>query len=69
VKVWINEARCPACGPRRYYVFDETGERVDLPGVGEMEPGQPTNAKCACGEQILFDLEPLRAESQEPPRA
>jgi hypothetical protein len=67
MRVWISEARCPTCGPRRYYVVDETGERVDLPGPTDMEPGQPTNAKCSCGAEILFALEPMPQESERRP--
>ena len=64
-KQMILEALCPSCGPRRYWVYDDTGERVDIPGPMELMRGLALNAQCACGEQIAIVTEPIEQEPRD----
>ncbi len=56
VRVTIQSAVCPRCGPRLYWTYDDTGERVEIPGPMEIIPGEALNASCSCGEQMLVEI-------------
>jgi len=55
--VVVNEARCPKCGPRRW--FDcEAHNRHDIPCVLDVEEMR-TELVCDCGESVLVQMEPV----------
>jgi hypothetical protein len=60
--VRLAEAKCPACGPRRFFIThwgDPRGDvRHEIPCLIDAEEMRG-ESHCACGEIILQALEPV----------